>query len=114
MLPTTWGKLQSITPQFHSNNLLFGIKLNEKAPQGAFLLTLFSKDIIICVMQQTMLNKHMKHFIYKTTHKNGKYYIGRHSTNNIDDGYIGSGKWPRSIKDKSTLTREILEYTKCR
>jgi hypothetical protein len=52
----------------------------------------------------------MKHFIYKTTHTNGKYYIGRHSTDNIDDGYVGSGKWPRSIKDKSTLTREILEY----
>ena len=57
-----------------------------------------------------MLNKHMKHFIYKTTHKNGKYYIGRHSTDNIDDGYIGSGRWPSSIKDKSSLTREILEY----
>lgn len=52
----------------------------------------------------------MKYFIYKTKHKNGKYYIGRHSTDNIDDGYIGSGKCPRSIKDKSTLTREILEY----
>lgn len=57
-----------------------------------------------------MINKHMKHFIYKTIHKNGKYYIGRHTTDNIDDGYIGSGRWPRSIKDKSTLTREILEY----
>jgi len=52
----------------------------------------------------------MKHFIYKTTHTNGKYYIGRHSTDNMDDGYIGSGRWPSSIKDKSTLTREILEY----
>jgi hypothetical protein len=52
----------------------------------------------------------MKHFIYKTTHVNGKYYIGRHSTDNIDDGYIGSGRWPRSIKDKSVLTREILEF----
>lgn len=57
-----------------------------------------------------MLNNSMKHFIYKTTHINGKYYIGRHSTDNIDDGYIGSGKWPRSIKDKSTLSRHILEY----
>ena len=52
----------------------------------------------------------MKHFIYKTTHTNGKYYIGRHSTDNVDDGYIGSGRWPRSIKDKSSITREIIEY----
>ena len=53
----------------------------------------------------------MKHFIYKTTHVNGKYYIGRHSTDNIDDGYLCSGKWPRSIKNKTELSREILEFT---
>ena len=52
----------------------------------------------------------MYHFIYKTTSTSGKYYIGRHSTNNLNDGYCGSGKWIRSIKDKSTLSREILEY----
>jgi len=51
------------------------------------------------------------HFIYKTKHKNGKYYIGRHSTYNINDGYIGSGKWVKSIKNKKELSREILQYT---
>ena len=62
-------------------------------------------------MRLTILNNIiMKHFIYKTSHSNGKYYVGRHSTDNINDGYIGSGKWPLSIKDKTTLTREILEY----
>ena len=58
-----------------------------------------------------MLNISMTyHFIYKTTHQNGKYYIGRHSTENLDDGYIGSGRWPSSIKDRSKVVREILEF----
>ena len=52
----------------------------------------------------------MNHFTYITKHTNGKYYVGRHSTNNIDDDYKGSGKWVRSIKDKSTLHRDILEF----
>jgi len=54
----------------------------------------------------------MKHFIYKTYSKSGKFYIGRHSTRNIDDGYLGSGKWVLSIKNKDSLSREILEYAK--
>jgi group I intron endonuclease len=44
----------------------------------------------------------MKYIIYKTTNKlDGKYYIGCHSTNNINDGYLGSGKH---------LTRAIKKY----
>ena len=52
----------------------------------------------------------MKHFIYKTTHPNGKYYIGRHSTTNLEDGYLGSGKWVSQIKKKDKLVREIVEF----
>lgn len=52
----------------------------------------------------------MHHFTYKTTHPNGKYYVGRHSTTNLNDGYVGSGSWIREIKDKTVLTVEILNY----
>lgn len=52
----------------------------------------------------------MKYFFtYKTTHIDGKYYVGRHCTSKLNDGYQGSGKWVRSIKDKSTITTEILQ-----
>lgn len=47
-------------------------------------------------------------FIYKTTHTNGKYYIGRHETTDLNDGYLGSGDWVKGVKDKTSLTREII------
>jgi hypothetical protein len=46
--------------------------------------------------------------IYKTTHINGRYYIGRHQTTDLNDGYLGSGNWVSRIKNKSLLTREII------
>jgi len=51
------------------------------------------------------------HFIYKTIHTNGNYYYGRHSTSKLDDGYLGSGMWIKSIKKTSNLTREIIEFS---
>jgi len=54
------------------------------------------------------------HFIYKTTNLlSGKYYIGMHSTDNLEDGYLGSGKRLRYSINKHGLEnheREILEF----
>lgn len=54
----------------------------------------------------------MYYLIYKTTNNiNGNIYIGMHETNNVEDGYIGSGKRLLSAISKygrENFTREIL------
>jgi hypothetical protein len=54
------------------------------------------------------------HFIYKTTNLlTEKYYIGMHSTDNLDDGYIGSGrrlKYSVNKYGKENHAREIIEF----
>lgn len=54
------------------------------------------------------------HFVYKTTCSiNGFIYIGVRSTDDLDDGYIGSGgKFRKAVKllGKENFTREILEF----
>lgn len=54
------------------------------------------------------------YFIYKITNMlSGRYYIGMHSTNNMDDGYLGSGNRLRlAIRKHGKLNfkREILEF----
>ncbi|MFW6225789.1 MAG: NUMOD3 domain-containing DNA-binding protein [bacterium] len=59
-------------------------------------------------------NKFKYYIVYKTENiLNGKYYIGCHLTNKLDDNYIGSGKYfLRSVKKngKHNFKREILEF----
>lgn len=56
----------------------------------------------------------MYHFVYKTTNLvNGKSYIGKHSTKNLSDGYLGSGLVIMRAVDKygsKNFKREILEF----
>lgn len=58
------------------------------------------------------------HFIYKTTNLlNGKFYIGMHSTNNLKDGYLGSGTRLRRAIRKYGINNfklEILEWCNTR
>lgn len=53
-----------------------------------------------------------KFLIYKTTNRiNGKEYIGFHSTTNVDDGYLGSGKLLKKAIEKygvDNFEREII------
>lgn len=54
------------------------------------------------------------HYIYKTTNLiNGKFYVGMHSTFDLNDGYLGSGKalWYAFKKyGKENFKKEILEF----
>ena len=44
----------------------------------------------------------MFYLIYKVTNlKNGKVYVGKHQTKNVNDGYLGSGK---------LIKKAILKY----
>ena len=51
-------------------------------------------------------------FIYETTNNiNGKKYIGQHTTSNMNDGYLGSGKILKQAIDKygiDNFSRKIL------
>ncbi len=58
------------------------------------------------------------HFVYKTICLiNNKYYVGVHSTDDLNDGYIGSGKlMQKAIRKygKENFKREIISLYDCR
>lgn len=63
-------------------------------------------------MERTEKRKY--HYIYKTTCLiTSRYYIGMHSTDNLDDGYVGSGKrlwFSINYHGKENHVKEIIEF----
>lgn len=59
----------------------------------------------------------MLHFLYKTTNLiNNKIYYGKHSTKNINDGYLGSGLLLKKAilkYGKENFKREIISMHEC-
>lgn len=62
---------------------------------------------------QKRADKRAYHYIYKITRADGKYYIGMHSTDDLEDGYFGSGQrlWKSINKHgKEKHIKEIVEF----
>ena len=57
------------------------------------------------------------HYLYKITRFDGKYYFGIHSTDDLEDGYFGSGTYLwKSLNrhGKEKHSKEILEFFETR
>ena len=52
-------------------------------------------------------------YFYKiTNNKNGKYYYGVHSTNDLNDGYMGSGVGIKRAIEKYCIDSFTKEYVR--
>ena len=64
------------------------------------------------------INRLKYHYLYKITNIiTGEYYIGIHSTNDLDDGYFGSGRLLKNLIrefGKDQFKKEILKFCKDR
>lgn len=105
---------------FHDNEIKEGVIVEDEHFAGGYkvihencILALHLIKIIEELPSQPKEEKQY-HFLYKTTSKfNDKFYIGVHSTFDLNDDYLGSGY--RLLKDikrfgKSQYEREILEF----
>ena len=65
-------------------------------------------------MDRSKTNLKKFHFIYRTTNLlNGRYYVGLHSTDNVNDDYIGSGtRFLNEVNKygRENFKREIIEF----
>lgn len=69
-------------------------------------------------MHKNIINDLKYHYVYKIIHiPTGRYYIGIHSTNNLNDGYRGSGRIIKNMYKKHPIiefVKEILYYGESR
>ncbi len=68
-------------------------------------------------MNDNIKQKKYNYFYKITNLTNGKFYYGIHSTNKLEDGYMGSGTVIRAAIDKHGLEnfeKEIIAYYETR